>query len=134
MRLFFEQWQDFINPQLTLAENNILRPISTQNIDNEQNINRQTLSADLQNAFLSVGFSHHIDIITKCKNLEERLYYIQECASHFWSYRTLLQHLKANDYKHIGKMPNNFALTMPDSKQVSRSGNSFNVWELTSVS
>ncbi|MCQ2253423.1 MAG: PDDEXK nuclease domain-containing protein [Bacteroidales bacterium] len=120
MRIFFEQWQDFVYSQLYLEQcKNLLASIE-QSIDIEQNKNRQTLSDDLQKAFLSVGFSHHIDIVIKCKTLEERLYYIQECASHFWSYRTLQQHLKADDYKHIGKMPNNFALTMPDSKQVSR--------------
>lgn len=115
MRQFFDEWNSIeIRPTLLDDFNcNLQLPEPVVEI-------HQALLGEFANAFLSIGFSLHILIFSKCKTLDERLYYIQECASHFWSYRTLLQHLKADDYKHIGKMPNNFAFTMPDSKQVSR--------------
>ena len=74
---------------------------------------------------MSVGFSHHMAIIHACKSLDERLFYIRKCASEFWSVRILQQHLKANDFATQGRMVNNFALTMPDDKQVSRAVQAF---------
>ena len=35
--------------------------------------------------FLSIGFSHHYEILIKSKSLQERLYYIRRCATEFWS-------------------------------------------------
>ena len=45
--------------------------------------------------FLSIGFSHHTEIISKAKTLEARL----------------------DLYSHRGTLPNNFAQTLPDTKQ-----------------
>ncbi len=83
------------------------------------------LEAEDFKAFMSVGFSHHMAIIHACKSLEEQLFYIRKCASEFWSSRILQQHLKANDFATQGQMVNNFALTMPDDKQVSRAVQAF---------
>ena len=43
----------------------------------------------------------------------------------FWSKRTLQQHLKANDYATQGRAVNNFAVTMPNEKQLSRAVQAF---------
>ena len=83
------------------------------------------LEPDDSKAFMSIGFSHHMAIIRACKSLDERLFYIRKCASEFWSARILQQHLKANDFATQGQMVNNFALTMPDNKQVSRAVQAF---------
>ncbi len=83
------------------------------------------LEPDDSKAFMSIGFSHHMAIIRACKSLDERLFYIRNVASGFWSYRSLQQHLKANDFATQGQMVNNFALTMPDNKQVSRAVQAF---------
>lgn len=61
--------------------------------------------------FLSIGFSHHIEIIAKAKTLEARLFYIHECATRYWSKYTLRDYLKADLYSHRGTLPNNFAQT-----------------------
>lgn len=45
------------------------------------NVIRQPLAAEFNwPDFLSIGFSHHIEIIAKVKTLEARLFYIHECA------------------------------------------------------
>ena len=77
------------------------------------------------NAFMSVGFTHHMAIIHSCKEIDERLFYIRKCATEFWSKRVLQQHLKANDFATQGKAVNNFSLTMPDAKQMSRAVQAF---------
>ena len=63
-------------------------------------------------AFFSIGFTHHREIIRFCKDFDERLYYIRACAQGPWSVEQLLEHLRADDYHHIGSLPNNFAKTL----------------------
>lgn len=59
-------------------------------------------------AFFSIGFTHHREIIRFCKDFDERLYYIHACAKAPWSVEQLLEHLRADDYHHVGVLPNNF--------------------------
>ena len=75
--------------------------------------------------FLSIGFSHHTEIISKAKTLEARLFYIHECATRYWSKYTLRDYLKADLYSHRGTLPNNFAQTLPDTKQALKAVCSF---------
>jgi predicted nuclease of restriction endonuclease-like (RecB) superfamily len=67
--------------------------------------------------FLQIGFSHHIEILSKTKTLDARLFYIHECAARFWSKYTLRDYLKADLYGKRGSMPNNFEQTMPNVRQ-----------------
>ena len=67
--------------------------------------------------FIAIGFSHHIEIITKAKSLDARLFYIHESATRFWNKYTLRDYLKADLYNHRGTLPNNFTATMPSTKQ-----------------
>ena len=76
-------------------------------------------------AFMAISFTNHMEIIYACKDIDERLFYIRKCATEFWSKRILQQHLKANDYATQGKAVNNFSLTMPDAKQMSRAVQAF---------
>ena len=71
---------------------------------------------DTWNSFLSVGFSHHYEIIIKTKTLEERFFYIGKCATEFWNYRVLQNNLKSNLFAKQGKLPNNFAITISDTE------------------
>jgi predicted nuclease of restriction endonuclease-like (RecB) superfamily len=64
-------------------------------------------------------------IISKCKTVEERLFYIRRCAAGFWSKDALKRHLAANEYATEGRAVNNFALTIPDDKQVGRAVQAF---------
>lgn len=64
--------------------------------------------------FLSIGFTHHNEILSKSKTIPERLFYIEKCATEFWSYRILQFHLKENLFVNQGKLPNNFKKTISD--------------------
>ena len=87
---------------------------------------RQPLAAEFNwTDFLSIGFSHHTEIISKAKTLEARLFYIHECATRYWSKYTLRDYLKADLYSHRGTLPNNFAQTLPDTKQALKAVSSF---------
>jgi predicted nuclease of restriction endonuclease-like (RecB) superfamily len=62
--------------------------------------------------FLETGFTHHYEILKKATSLEERLFYIEHCATEFWSVEQLKYNLKSRLYKKQGKLPNNFKNTI----------------------
>ncbi len=68
-------------------------------------------------AFTSISFTHHMEIIRKAKTFDERLFYIRECASGHWSKVALRARLKEDLYNHQGSLPNNFSMTMSNDKQ-----------------
>lgn len=117
MRQFYEEWQPYL-----ITENHIqsFRPMLSDEIRIDLlAANRPTLSDDLDmdtwNSFLSIGFSHHYEIIIRAKTLEERFFYIGKCATEFWNYRVLQNNLKSNLFAKQGKLPNNFAITISDT-------------------
>ena len=90
MRIFYEEWDKVLNHQptaddLVLNEKLLLVEIH-QPVADEFN----------WSDFLPIGFSHHTEIISKAKTLEARLFYIHECAIHYWSKYTLRDYLKAD--------------------------------------
>jgi len=71
------------------------------------------IDEDRVSAFVTVGFSLHTRILLSVKDFDERWYYILACARNHWSYTELGQHLHADDYRHVGALPNNFAKLLP---------------------
>ena len=65
--------------------------------------------------FLSISFSHHMEILSGTEALEERLFYIGEAARNRWSERQLRDSIKRDDFHHRGAMPSNFMATIPDA-------------------
>lgn len=59
-------------------------------------------------AFSFVPWRHHVDIITKCKNIDEALFYIRKTIDEGWSRQTLDNCLHANLYKSQGGAISNF--------------------------
>ncbi|MDR2843046.1 MAG: PDDEXK nuclease domain-containing protein [Candidatus Symbiothrix sp.] len=110
-----------LSGDLKVAENKeyAIRPMLSGEICTDLLLaNRQAVSDDLENAewkyFLSIGFSQHCEILAKTKTLDERLFYIQKCATEFWSYRSLQYHLKSDLFHKQGTLPNNFKATISD--------------------
>ena len=131
MRLFYEAWQSlFPNRQLStddlqtidneyVINKRIIRQMASDEIQsNLLTTNRQLATDDLQyfnlNYFLSIGFTHHITIVNTAKEIEERLFYIERCASEFWSVEKLKYNLKSNLYAKQGTLVNNFQTTISD--------------------
>lgn len=65
--------------------------------------------------FFTITFSHHILLLDKCKNPEERFFYMQLAATQLLSVEALAQHIKAGVYKKQGKLPNNFSAALPQN-------------------
>lgn len=63
--------------------------------------------------FLSVSFSHHIEILHKTKDIHEVLFYIHQTVIHKWDKYDLRDRLKSGLYKQQQSATNNFIQTMP---------------------
>ena len=76
-------------------------------------------------AFLTVQFSHHYEILQRAETLEERLFYIYKVATEFWSVDKLKYSIREQLYLKEGTMPNNFAVTLINSEQKQKAMKSF---------
>lgn len=120
MRLFYEEWKCF---DTNLADASAkLQPIkeladtSAKKEDGSGMI--PLLLEDIPVvAFFSIGFSHHILILSKVKSMGERKFYIQLCADLSLSVDALERKISEDAYHNQGKMPNNFGVTIPDYKR-----------------
>ncbi|MBR6264442.1 MAG: DUF1016 family protein [Prevotella sp.] len=64
--------------------------------------------------FALVPWRHHVEIITKCKSIEEALFYIGKTIEQGLSRDALINCFKAHLYEHQGKIVNNFSDHLPD--------------------
>lgn len=102
-----------------------------QTSDNKQKTKLQQLGAEIQEAefndelglafplaFSFVPWGHHIEITTKCKDIDEALFYIQQTINEGWSRNTLDNCLRADLYHTQGEAISNFSdyLTPEQSK------------------
>lgn len=68
----------------------------------------------INNVFTTLSFTHHMLLINRCKDIRERMFYMEQSAEHQWSV-TILQHqLDSNLFKRKGRLPNNFKRTLPE--------------------
>ena len=63
--------------------------------------------------FALVPWGHHVEIITKCKSVEEALFYVNKTIEQGLSRAALVNCIKANLYEHQGKIINNFSNHLP---------------------
>ncbi len=60
-----------------------------------------------------IPWGHNIAIISKCKSMDEALYYVQNTLAHNWSRSVLVHQIESGLYQREGKAVTNFALTLP---------------------
>ena len=85
------------------------------NVILQQTIAEKThqLGAEFPSAFSCVPWRHHVEIISKCKSIDEALFYIGKTIEQGLSRAALLNCIKANLYEHQGKILNNFTEHLP---------------------
>ncbi len=139
MRNFYETYENNPECQCLLGNNfslknlnlNVLQPKNSigqlltaqlENDDNSLNIKQNSIgqlpTAQLENSyfielFLSIGFTQHMLLIQKCKDLKERIFYMSKSAQNQWTVALLEYHIKSNLYNEKGKLEHNFDVTMP---------------------
>lgn len=126
MRQFAVEYLDILIGQLPTAQlDNVIGQSSTAQLKNTK---QRLTSSALKNKkseklseltkeelhhFFGISFTHHITLLNKCKNINERMFYIQLASTEMLSVKVLEYHLKAKTYKKTGRLPNNFKTTMP---------------------
>lgn len=75
--------------------------------------NHTLFSSEFQKLF-SIPWFHHVEILTKCKNTEEAIFYINKTIENGWSRAVLLNMISGNLFQSQGKAITNFSKTLPD--------------------
>lgn len=122
MRLFFEEWKQLLFRQPAagdLAPTAILQPSAGElegSIDVTSlmpALNWQPTTAEIKvDEFLGISFTHHLEILSKAKDVAERAFYIHQTYVNRWDKYHLRDMLKADLYHHKGSLPNNFSKTI----------------------
>jgi predicted nuclease of restriction endonuclease-like (RecB) superfamily len=127
MRSFYEEWVT-LDASLSIDQLNLAD--ASAKTDEETSL--QIWQTHVPNSyefpmddFLHIGFSHHTLILSKVKDMNERLFYIRRAAGEKLSYDGLKQSITADDYHHQGTLPNNFIQTLPAADQAFRAISTF---------
>ena len=114
MRLFYEYWASFLIRQPMAGELKSLDNVQLIKIDNLSLQNWDPMAPHInREEFLSVSFSHHIEILSKTRDVDEILFYINQTVLHKWDKYELRNKLKADIYHTQGAVANNFLQTLP---------------------
>ena len=117
MRQFYEQWCNIVNrppmaDDLQTTDDESILPFKSLLL-----VNCPPMAGDFNwHDFFALSFSHHDEILSKTKTLEERVFYIHQAATLHWDKYTLRDNLKADLFHHQSQMPSNFAKTMPSTR------------------
>ncbi|ADB39421.1 PDDEXK nuclease domain-containing protein [Spirosoma linguale] len=66
--------------------------------------------------FLNLGFTHHMLLLNRCSDWNERWFYMQSAVNDQWTVEMLDWQIKAKTYqKRDQTLPNNFAATLPQT-------------------
>ena len=74
---------------------------------------QQAVAPFVPQAVGQIPWGHHREIITKCKDVEEALFYIAQTTQHNWSRSVLVHQMESGLYKRKGKALTNFEYTLP---------------------
>lgn len=128
MRIFYEAWSDLdANSPVKTDElgSPAISPVKTDEIQKPCSptvsfegiailpFNFPAIDAFPANDFRSIGFTHHSEILVKCKNRAERLFYISLCAREHLTPDGIKNCIKQGLYAQRGSMPNNFLQKLP---------------------
>lgn len=108
MRLFYEEW-NCLDSNLAVA--------TAKSGTEEAGFEMIPLTKIPVTAFFSIGFTHHIAILSGTKTEKERKFYIQLCFDQRLTVNGIQRAISDDLYHHKRDMPNNFLQTIPDHKQ-----------------
>ena len=109
MRQFFEAWQLYFS---ALQDNGAAQKMIAMATDLKMGnqvykapmANRLPAAGDFKpDFFMEISFTNHMEILHKIKDVEERLFYIRECALGHWSKYMLRNRLKEDFYHRLWK-------------------------------
>ena len=116
---FMKKWYCFYTQKEAVQK--LQRPVAELESEKLQQPVREFEKTKLHQAgtempafFAGVPWGHHIAIITKCKSVDEALFYIKKTVEQGMSRAALINCIKADLFSHQGKIVNNFTEKLPD--------------------
>jgi len=67
----------------------------------------------VQQLVAQIPWGHNLKIVSKCKNIDEALFYIHKTIELGWSRDMLDTYIRLEEHKRVGSSATNFALTLP---------------------
>ena len=121
---YMKQWYSFY----TQGDTQILQRLGAelQNLKNQHETKLHQLGAEITDEklyhvgkefplpFALIPWRHHVEIITKCKSIDEALFYVGKTIEQGLSRDALINCFKAHLYEHQGKIVNNFTEHLPN--------------------
>ena len=115
--LFYSSSDIFSEMAHTIEDSIDLNSLKLQQVGAEISENQKLHQAGAEIEFPAIfGFvpwRHHVEIVTKCKTIEEALFYVRKTIEESWSRSTLVDCIKANLYQSSGNALTNFAEKLP---------------------
>ena len=133
MRIFYEKWK-CLDTNSSVATDEMQKSVNSSVATDElqKSVNLAVATAKLDSkidaannnlldipiaALFSIGFTHHIAILSGSSTMEERSFYIHLCHEEKLSVSELQKRIAEDAFHNQGKMPNNFNAAIPDNKQ-----------------
>lgn len=67
----------------------------------------------VQEVLAQITWYHNLALLEKCRDQDIRLWYVHKTVENGWSRNILALQIESRLHERMGKMPNNFVLTMP---------------------
>lgn len=125
MRTFFEEWGGDFDEGMCSNSADTTAELVAVAMTGIRQLQLPNCSDRDREAFFSIGFTHHCLVLTGAKTLAERLFYIHKCATEHLSVEALKRSIKADDFHHQGKAPNNYLSALPKGQQALRAITTF---------
>ena len=117
---YMKQWYEFYSSEIAQQKlQRLVGEIQSANTQAGMILQQPVGDIDFPTIFGLVPWGHHIQIIAKCKTIEEALFYVKKCAADEWSRNTLMNCIKGRYYENIGGAVTNFADKLPSPQSES---------------
>ena len=111
---YMKQWYEFYSSENAKQKlQQLVGEIQSANTQAEMILQQPVGDIDFPTILGLIPWGHHIQIIAKCKTIDEALFYIKKCATEGWSRNTLMNCIKGHYYENLGGAITNFADKLP---------------------
>ncbi len=114
---YMKKWHEFYSSASTQQKRQqLVGELQSSGLQTHRKLQQPVGELEFPSILGLVPWGHHIQIISKCKTIDEALFYIMKCASEGWSRNTLLNCIKADYYHTHGKAITNFSDKLPSTQ------------------
>lgn len=106
---YIKQWYLFYSKNRSIGQ----QPVGQLTRQPVVRFKENAIGQQLVGQITRIPWGHNIVIITRCKNIEEALFYVHNTMKYNWSRSVLAHHIESGLYRREGKSVSNFSVTLP---------------------